>query len=146
MTEPATTPTPAPEPTAPSAASPAPAAPSTHVSPAPEAVAPSGQPPAADPSGSAPVAAPSVSHPIDGAKPEKRGVIGWLNYYAEDLLAPISKPGRTCERCKRRMWRGYLLSAPGKVKGVADMQIVCWRCKLAAAQQEMARLRTAGRR
>jgi len=33
-------------------------------------------------------------------------------FYAEDLMAPITKPGRTCERCKRRMWRGYLLSAP----------------------------------
>jgi len=109
-------------------------------------VAPSTQAAAADPSGSASAAGSSVSHPVDGSTPEKRGLIGWLNFYAEDLMAPISKPGRACERCKRKIWRGYLLSAPGKVRGVADMQIVCWRCKLAAAQQEMAKLRTAGRR
>lgn len=88
----------------------------------------------------------SVPLPVDGAKPEKRGLIGWLNFYAEDLLAPISKPGRICERCKRKIWRGYFLSAPTGVKGVSDMQIVCWRCKLAAAQQEIEQLRTTGRR
>jgi hypothetical protein len=87
-----------------------------------------------------------VSHPADGSKPEKRGLIGWLNFYAEDLLAPISKPGRRCERCQRKIWRGYILSEPTGVQGVSNMQIVCWRCKLTAAQQEMGRLRTTGKR
>jgi hypothetical protein len=77
---------------------------------------------------------------------ERRGLIGWLNFYAEDLLAPISKPGRTCERCRRKIWRGYFVSAPTGVKGVSDMQIVCWRCKLSAAQREMEELRSTGRR
>jgi hypothetical protein len=110
--------------------------------------------PAATPPASGPVpqdqpavAVPAVSDPDNGSKPVKRGLIGWLNFYAEDLLAPITRQRPTCERCKRKMWRGYLLSAPTTgVKGVSDIQIVCWRCKLSAAQQEMERLRTSGRR
>jgi hypothetical protein len=101
---------------------------------------------AADPSGQPAAAVPAASDPANGSKPGKRGVIGWLNFYAEDLMASISKPGRQCARCKRKLWRGYFLSAPTGVQGVSDMQIVCWRCKLAAAQQEMGRLRTSGRR
>jgi hypothetical protein len=128
MTDPTNTPAVAPEPAAPSAS----AAPSTDIA-APAPVQPA-------------VVGPSASAPANGAKPARRGLIGWLNFYAEDLLAPIVKQRQTCERCKRRMWRGYLLSAPSGVKGVADMQIVCWRCKLSAAQQEMERLRTTGRR
>jgi len=92
-------------------------------------------------------AVPAVSDPDNGSKPEKRrGLIGWFTFYAEDLMAPIIRQRPTCERCKRNMWRGYLLSASTNVQGVSDMQIVCWRCKLAAAQQEIERLRTTGRR
>jgi hypothetical protein len=110
---------------------------------APPAATPASEPVLPAGNGAADLA---VSHPVDESKPEKRGLIGWLNFYAEDLLAPISKPGRTCERCKRKIWRGYFLSAPTGVQGVSDMQIVCWRCKLAAAQQEVEKLRTTGRR
>ncbi|MBI3621168.1 MAG: hypothetical protein HY208_03150 [Nitrospirae bacterium] len=131
MTEPANTPPAATEPTAPGA-TPSTAAASSTVAPPPV------QPAAVGPTASA---------RADGAKPQRRGLIGWFTFYAEDLLAPIIKQRQTCERCKRRMWRGYLLSAPASgVKGVSDIQIVCWRCKLSAAQQEMARLRTTGRR
>jgi hypothetical protein len=115
---------------------------------------PTDTPPAAtEPTASNPVSqdqpavAQRVSDPADGSKPEKRGLIEWLNFYAEDLLAPIIKPKHHCARCKRNMWRGYLLSAPTTgVKGVSDIQIVCWRCKLAAAQLEIQKLRTTGRR
>jgi hypothetical protein len=99
----------------------------------------------AQPSGQPEQAAPAIAHPADGARP-RRGLFGWLNFYAEDLLAPISKPRHQCARCKRNMWRGYLLSVSTNVQGVSDMQIVCWRCKLAAAQREMDQLRTTGRR
>jgi len=139
MTDPTNTPATAAEPagsstptTVPQA--PAPASPSTDAT----TPVPTAQPAAPGPS--TPVAA-------DGARPRRRGLIGWFMFYAEDLMAPIIKQRRTCERCTRRMWRGYLLSAPASgVKGVVDIQIVCWRCKLSAAQQEMARLRTMGRR
>jgi len=129
MTESTDTPTAAPEPPD---STPVPTAPAS-----PEPAQLSGQPVQA---------APAIAHPADGARP-KRGLIGWLNFYAEDLLAPITRQRPTCGRCTRKMWRGYLLSAPTTgVKGVSDIQIVCWRCKLAAAQQEMEELRTAGRR
>ena len=152
MTEPSTTPTPAPEPTAQPAETVS--APAAQPAPAPESGPKAGPPAAATPvqaavagpPASTPAAEPVVAHSVDGSKPEQRGLIGWLNYYAEDLLAPISKPGRSCERCKRKMWRGYFASAPTGVSGISDVQIVCWRCKLAAAQQEIERLRTAGRR
>jgi len=138
MTDPTNAPATAAEPAVSSASAPAPQTPAP-ASPLTDAAAPAPARPAA--------VSPSAARPVGGTTPQKRGLIGWFMFYAEDLMAPITKPGRTCERCKRRMWRGYLLSAPASgVKGVADMQIVCWRCKLSAAQQEMARLRTTGRR
>jgi hypothetical protein len=102
-------------------------------------------PESAQSSGQPVQAAQAIARPADGARP-KRGLIGWLNFYAEDLLAPISKPRHQCARCKRKMWRGYFLSMSTNVQGVSDMQIVCWRCKLAAAQLEIEKLRTTGRR
>ena len=106
----------------------------------------SGQPPTGNGA-----AAPAVQSAASGTPAVQKptglfAAIKWLNFYAEDLLAPISPSRRRCERCNRKMWRGYFLSAPTGVSGVSDMQIVCWRCKLAAAQQEMAQLRTSGRR
>jgi len=130
MTEHTNTPAAAPEPTEP--------APAQAVPASPEPAQPSSQP-----ASSGPVVSPHA----DGARPRRRGLIGWFTFYAEDLLAPITRQRPTCERCKRKMWRGYLLSAPANgVKGVSNIQIVCWRCKLSAAQQEMAKLRTTGRR
>jgi len=52
----------------------------------------------------------------------------WLTFYAEDLLAPISRFVRHCERCGRWVLKGYFVETPTKVKGVTDLQIVCWRC------------------
>jgi len=51
-----------------------------------------------------------------------------LNFYAEDLMAPISKPTGRCERCNRKVWKGYFVEAPTGVAGVTDVQILCWRC------------------
>jgi hypothetical protein len=69
----------------------------------------------------------------------------WLNYYAQELLRPISALTRRCELCNRKLWRGYLLEKATVITGVSDMRIVCWRCKLAAARQHMERLRAARR-
>lgn len=67
----------------------------------------------------------------NGAPASRCGVtaaIKWLNFYAADLLAPISKARRTCERCGRWMLKGYLIEAPTKIAGMTDLQILCWRC------------------
>ncbi|MEW6325305.1 MAG: hypothetical protein AB1515_07950 [Nitrospirota bacterium] len=57
-----------------------------------------------------------------------RAVLKRLNMYAEDLLAPISTARRQCERCGRRLLKGYLVEAPTKVAGMSDLQVLCWRC------------------
>jgi hypothetical protein len=81
-----------------------------------------------------------TDHP--GAPPRSPvGMCKWLNFYAEDLLAPISRFVRHCERCGRWVLKGYFVEAPTKVAGVSELLIVCWRCKLGAVRQHLDRLR-----